>query len=347
MGSLLGSKGSKSSSSSGTTPGFTDQLAASLAERQKSMGQYGKKQAIEDVQGVLRTQATDALQQVMPSVAGSQINAGAYNTTTKDLLRNDAASRITAQLANTQLQAIKDYAAIEQRDIDAFSGATKANTSVNTSGSSKGGGSGILGLFADGGQVPEVDKLSPSTADANQSNPVTMLIEQIRQATKPATESSNPTVDKLTKPQEDDSYLTGLAKGAASTAQGVSDSLGSIDKVVEQFAENYLVDSALSVIGFADGGKVPYGTSPGKTADHTTLLEAIKHHANGGKVRTGESDVQAGGKIRGPQTKSGEDNQVIAVGGGEGIIAADVMKIPGIAELVDHLNTNYHTPTKE
>lgn len=347
MGSLLGSKGSKSSNSSGTTPGFTDQLAASLAERQKSMGQYSKQQAIDDVQGVLRTQATDALQQVMPSIAGSQISSGLYGTTTKELLRNDAKARITAQLANTQLQAIKDYAGIEQRDIDAFSGATKANTTITSSGSSKGGGSGLLGLFADGGQVPEVDKLSPSTANDNKNNPVTLLIDQIRQATKPATESSNPAVDRVTKSQEDDGYLTGLAKGAASTAQGVSDSLSGIDKVVEQFAENYIVDSALSVIGFADGGKVPQGISKGKTADHTTLLEAIKHHANGGKVRTGESDVQAGGKIRGPQTKSGEDNQVIAVGGGEGIIAADVMKIPGIAELVDHLNTNYHTPTEK
>lgn len=344
MGSILGSKGNKSSNSSGTTPGFTEQLGAILAQRQKSVGGYSKQNALEDVQGVLKTQATDALQQVMPSIAGSQINAGAYNTTTKDLLRNDAASRITAQLANTQLQAIKDYAGIEQGDINAFSGATKANTSITSSGSSKGGGSGLLGLFADGGEVPMADQVSPSTLDTNSSNPVAMLISQIQKAVqtpKSATEEAN-------KPAEstDDGYIQGILKGAASTAKGVSDSLSGIDKVVDSFAENYITDTALGIFGLEDGGKVPRGISPGKTADHTQLLEAIRHHANGGQVRTGESDVQAGGKIRGPETKSGKDNQVIAVGGGEGIIAADVMKIPGVAELVQHLNDNYHTPTK-
>lgn len=344
MGSLLGSKGNKSSNSSGTTPGFTDQLAKVLAQRQNSLGQFGKEQALADVQGVLRTQATDALQQVMPSISGVQTQAGAYNTTTKDLLKNDATSRITAQLANTQLQAIKDYAAIEQGDVNAFSGATKANTTVSTSGSSKGGGSGLLGLFADGGEVPAADTLSPSTSDTNSSNPVAMLISQIQKAVqtpKSATEEAN-------KPAEstDDGYIQGMLKGAASTAQGVSDSLSGIDKVIDKFAENYITDSAMGMLGLEDGGKVPRGISPGKTADHTQLLESMRKYAAGGEVRTGESDVQAGGKIRGPETKSGKDNQVIAVGGGEGIIAADVMKIPGVSELVQHLNDNYHTPTK-
>lgn len=340
MGSILGSKGNKSSSSSGTTPGFTEQLAATLAERQKSLGGYSKQDAIDDVQGVLKTQATDALQSVMPSIAQAQTASGAYNTTGKELLRNDAQARITSQLVNTQLQAIKDYAGIEQGDINAFSNATKANTTINTTGSSSGGGSGLLGLFADGGKVPDV-----TPAGFTLQNPITSLMDQIKQATTSPT-STDPIADRVTTVKEDDGYLTGLAKGAASTAQGVYDSLSSLDKVIGEFADNYLADTALSMLAFKEGGKVPEGISPGKVADHTTLLEAIRHHANGGKVRTGESDVQAGGKIRGPQTKSGEDNQVIAVGGGEGIIAADVMKIPGVAELVDHLNTNYHTPTK-
>lgn len=344
MGSLLGSKGNKSSSSSGTTPGFTEQLAASLAQRQKGLGQYDKEQALADVQGVLRTQATDALQQVMPSIAATQTQSGMYDTTSKELLRNDATSRITAQLANTQLQAIKDYAAIEQGDINAFSGATKANTQISTSGSSSGGGSGLLGLFADGGEVPTPDKVSPSTADSNKDNPVTMLIQEIQKAVQ-TPKSATAEANKPTETTED-GYLQGMMKGAASTAQGVSNAMSGIDKVIDTFAENYIADSALSLFGFEDGGKVPRGISPGKTADHTQLLEAMRKYAAGGEVRTGESDVQAGGKIRGPETKTGKDNQVIAVGGGEGIIAADVMKIPGVAELVQHLNDNYHTPTK-
>lgn len=400
MGKILGSKGTKSSGSSGTTPGFTEQLEQSLTERQKSLGQYGKQQAIDDVQGVLRTQATDALQQVMPSIAQTQTQSGMYDTTSKELLRNDATARITAQLANTQLQAIKDYAGIEQGDINSFSNATKANTTVSGEQKSSGGGSGLLGLFADGGQVPKT----------GQSDPMDEVIGKIQAVFAP---SATP-AEASTTPVKD-----GI-KSAMSTGNKADDALAAVDSFVDNFVEN----AAMSMMGFADGGKVPSkqpqqggnmltnlikslapanlfdqtnrkreqdagiadptapqaqgitinvnsgsggqqqqpqqeykpyggfanggqvpsGISPGMVQDHTQLLEAIRHHANGGTVRSGASDVKAGGTIRGPQTKSGEDNQVIAVGGGEGILAADVMEVPGVSEFVKYLNDNYHTP---
>lgn len=346
MGKVFGSKGTTQSSSSGTTPGFTEQLGASLAERQKSFGQYSKQSAIEDVQGVLKSQALDALQQVMPSIAGTQINAGAYNTTSKELLRNDASARIAGQLANTQLSAIKDYAAIEQGDVNAFSNATKANTSISSSGSSKGGGSGLLGLFADGGKVPEPATATvDSTGDQGGNNPVREVINKL----KTVFETKGPSVDEkiatLLKPSPDDGFVAGMLKGAAQQTKAVDESLSKLDDLLDNFVEDKIFDGASSLFGFADGGKVPTGITPGKVADHTQLLEAIRHHANGGVVRSGEEDVQAGGKIQGPQTQSGEDNQVIAVGGGEGIIAADVMKVPGVEELVNMLNDQFHTPT--
>lgn len=392
MGSILGSKGNKQSSSSGTTPGFTEQLGASLAERQKSFGQYSKQSAIEDVQGVLKTQALDALQQVMPSIASSQIQSGMYDTTGKELLRNDASARIVGQLANTQLGAIKDYAAIEQGDINAFSNATKANTSVSSSGSSKGGGSGLLGLFADGGKVPEpVSATAKLTGENSESSPVNQLIDQLQSVFETQGPSIEERVASAVKPSSDDGFVEGMMKGAAQQTQAVSNSLSQLDKLVDNFVEDKVIGGAASLFGFsdggkvpekekekeksaverlkelfpnniwdksrekrekeaglkgyADGGKVPSGITPGKVADHTQLLEAIRHHANGGVVRSGEEDVQAGGKIQGPETKSGEDNQVIAVGGGEGIIAADVMKVPGVEELVNMLNDQFHTPT--
>lgn len=379
MGSILGSKGNKSSNSSGTTPGFTEYLNDTLAQRQKSLGGYGKRQAIEDVNGVLQDQAKSAMAAVMPSIAGTQINAGAYNTTTKELLRNDATAQVQAKLMETQLNAIKDYAAIEQGDINAFSNATKANTTISSSGSSKGGGSGLLGLFADGGKVPE-------TESSSTGNVIADLVSKIQAAIPDQPKDSKSLDEQIIQKildSQSDGFTQGLMKGAAQTVQTVDNTASALD--------NFITDSALSLIGFseggkvpekekekeksavdrlkemfpnnifdktrekqkkaagldgyADGGKVPTGITPGKVADHTQLLEAIRHHANGGVVRSGEDDVQAGGKIQGPETQSGEDNQVIAVGGGEGIIAADVMKVPGVEELVNMLNDQFHTPT--
>jgi len=44
--------------------------------------------------------------------------------------------------------------------------------------------------------------------------------------------------------------------------------------------------------------------------------------------------------------KSGEDNQVIGVAGGEGIIPADVMKVPGVPKFLENLIAQYHKPVK-
>ncbi len=49
-------------------------------------------------------------------------------------------------------------------------------------------------------------------------------------------------------------------------------------------------------------------------------------------------------KSRGPESKTGEDNQVIAVAGGEGILPKDVMEVPGVPELVKSLIQKYHQP---
>lgn len=74
------------------------------------------------------------------------------------------------------------------------------------------------------------------------------------------------------------------------------------------------------------------------------VLNLIQGNANGGQVRTGSSDVKAGGEIRGPQSKDGKDNQLIKVAGGEGILPVDVMDVPGVPELVQHLIQTFHTP---
>ena len=80
-----------------------------------------------------------------------------------------------------------------------------------------------------------------------------------------------------------------------------------------------------------------------------SVLKLIQHsvgYQDGGQVRTGSSDVKAGGEIRGPQSKSGRDNQIIKVAGGEGILPVDVMDVPGVADLVQSLISTFHKPVK-
>lgn len=76
------------------------------------------------------------------------------------------------------------------------------------------------------------------------------------------------------------------------------------------------------------------------------LIKAGAGYSDGGTVRTGASDVKAGGEIRGKESKTGKDNQIIAVAGGEGILPKDVMDVPGVAEMVQALIQKYHTPVR-
>ena len=111
-----------------TTPGFTEELGAVLRASMEGKSGYSKQDAVADTQGLMRQQATNALQESMPKIAGMQNSAGAYGSTTKALLQNDLQARIMGQLAATQSQAIKDYAAIDADRIRAAAAATQAST---------------------------------------------------------------------------------------------------------------------------------------------------------------------------------------------------------------------------
>lgn len=155
--------GGSSSSGEGyskTTPGFMDELGTVLRGTIAGTTGFSKQDALSDVQGVMRQQATSALQEAMPKIAAQQTQAGAYNSTTKQLLSNDLQARITGQLAQTQLGAIKDYAAIGSDQIRAAASATQAGTAsesqhFESSASRKGWlggvGEGLLGAVVGGG----------------------------------------------------------------------------------------------------------------------------------------------------------------------------------------------------
>lgn len=185
-----GGGGSQSTgeSVSATLPGFMKELGEVLNQNLTGQTGFGKQDAINDVQGVMQQQATNALQESMPKIASMQNSAGAYNSTTKELMRNDLQARITGQLAATQSQAIKDYAAIDADRIRAFASATQAGTSSamqhwesseSRSGNSFSGlltglGAGAAGAgldwlsdntgFQDGGRVPPMNETDKAIA---------------------------------------------------------------------------------------------------------------------------------------------------------------------------------------
>lgn len=92
----------------------------------------------------------------------------------------------------------------------------------------------------------------------------------------------------------------------------------------------------LSGGNYEDGGEI----------DDMNLQQAMQHFAMTGQAPSLKSRLSSGGEIQGPQSKSGRDNQVVAVGGGEGVIPKDVMEVPGVAEGLRALIQTFHKPVK-
>lgn len=153
-----------------TDPGFMTELGTILNQSMTGTSGFSKKDALNDVQGLMLQQATNMMQESLPKIAGSERAAGAYGSTTRQLLNNDLQARIAGQMMATQSQAIKDYAAIDADRIRAAAAATQAGTSTysehfENASSRKGWGSlleGIGGAVVGGG----LDRLagSPDTS---------------------------------------------------------------------------------------------------------------------------------------------------------------------------------------
>lgn len=113
-----------------TDPGFMTNLGAVLNQSMTGTSGFSKQDALKDVQGLMLQQATNMMQESLPKIAGSERAAGAYGSTTRQLLNNDLQARIAGQMMATQSQAIKDYAAIDADRIRAAAAATQAGTST-------------------------------------------------------------------------------------------------------------------------------------------------------------------------------------------------------------------------
>ena len=544
MGSILGSRQKSSQSSTSTGQGSSKSVQGSQGQsssfsrsgmnindlfdrfnaNKREVSGYSKQDALNDVQGVLKSQAMDALQSVMPSIAKGTIPSGAYDSTTKTLLQNDANARITANLAKTGLDAIQSYAGIETGVAQtnnqllgalgqASSGTSESGSqstqnsfgvsqsqydqSSTGSGSSK-GGSGLFGLFADGGEVEEdsgigngamrsfmdMSGLSRQFMDIQDMSSAArkMMSGEWKEGAKKLAETDlltaddkaslkqigaaadmigsfinndKDTVDKFTgvtqtsskvpktssvlgyfadgglvdpsemmgmpgdggrvpltlqkllhradggeipnygaansAPQmptfvfnigtgappktEGDPMMSMLGKQMMGPADAATDGMASESMTTPEAAGEAAGEAAAEAAGeealaalLADGGVVPAGFTklfarPDGSGDmdgdvdgaiprntltpEQELLAAVKKYNNGGAVRSGESDVQAGGRIRGKQSPTGQDNQVIGVAGGEGIIPKDVMDVPGVPEMLQGLIAKYHTPVRK
>ncbi len=352
-----------SSSSSFSKAGLSaDEVLAGWQAGKQSTDQWSKSSALGDVNGVLKQQATDALQSVMPTIAKTETGSGAYNSTTKELLTNDANARITGQLDKTALDAITSYGALGNQTTannnqllanlsgvakDTGSSGSQASSTQTSNSSSSGqsvsqydqnsegtssskGGSGILGIFnafADGGEVGTAQGSYQALKIFLDSSGLSQNIMEIQDMQAAAKKLMN-----------------GDTEGAASESSDSKDlqDLKEVGEIVSWFmADGGRVPLLKErMLHMADGGPIPKNT----LTPEQELLEAIKKYSNGGAIRKGEADVRSGGKIKGEQSPTGEDNQVIAVAGGEGIIPKDVMDVPGVPEMLKGLIAKYHTP---
>ena len=532
--------------SSKSTPGFMTELGTILQRNLDGTGEFSKNQAIADVQGVIRTQAQDALQSALPSVARVNRGAGAYNTTTNTLLENDRASRVNAQLANTQLEAIKSYGQLGNQQIAAFSGATQAGTTTESScvssqssqsdhqiiglnstlglqealqqgaNESSGSGSGFnVGLpsgKADGGAIPEKrtkEEIENSSNLAARSllefgtSPFSLLNEYFKFGSSSGRKSGLTVLPELlgflggtiagglglTQPAQTDQSQSAAAPAPAQAPAAKQEKLSpEATKFMEmhgyktleeadraltmmvrtntavQLPETYNEGGAFSAPEFqkqaqlmrdtygsthggayfaADGGKLVNNTTPtqsssnpvawirdniqnpvnefrndlqqyirqfvgediwgstrerrereagltpqqgangggvvinvnapspqqsqeykpyggfeypggtlqgrangGQITDSVDLMRALQHYAAGGQVPHIMEQTNSAGKLTGPQSKSGRDNQLVAVAGGEGVIPKDVMEVDGVPQLLQQLIQKYHTPVR-
>lgn len=464
--SNIGISKSTGASTSQTRAGMSAQeVLDQFAKNKTGTAQFSRENALADVAGVLKTQATEALQSVMPTIAKTDIGAGAYNSTTKELMRNDAEARITGQLSKTALDAITQYGQLSNQAASAnnqlisslasvagntgssdSSSTTKsdssnigqssqnavssqvggssqistsqqsassqqsANAQNTSSGSSFGaseseyeqnssgsggskGGSGLLGLFgglfADGGEVPDQSNdLLKKFMDASGVSRQIMNVEDMVGGAKNIADGNIKEGTKAFMSEEEKAEMELLNAGAEAVMKmfGSGGGAGEEAALMQPGGDMEMLSTGADMLsafmGFANGGKVPAkppasaspqtnqgqqlptfvfniggATSPtedkvhgyadgGQVSPESQLLSQLHQYASGGKVRSGEADVQKGGKIQGKQSPTGEDNQIIGVAGGEGIIPKDVMEVPGVPELLDRLIKQYHTPVK-
>lgn len=181
LGGIFGS--STSTSGSGTQRGSTtttvdntvtrgtdlqraqmQELINSLIGERGSIGAgFSKQAAIQDAQGTVNNILKTAREQYLPDILGGSAGAGAYGSTTAQLLSNDFTSRAVAQGSSVVTDLITKYAGLQQsaeaQNMQAIlsalgmgaestqtnKGTTRQDVDMTTTSTQEGGSGGLLG----------------------------------------------------------------------------------------------------------------------------------------------------------------------------------------------------------
>ena len=125
VGSLLGGGGSTGGELIGK-----DELLAAIQQYQntnlaQSNALYGKQAAMTDAQGAIRSIFDEYSKTSLPTIYQAELGSGGYNSTTGQLMANDAFASANTKAASVLLDTIMKYRGIEQKDYEVMASLVK------------------------------------------------------------------------------------------------------------------------------------------------------------------------------------------------------------------------------
>lgn len=132
VGSLLGGGGQ----TGGELIGKNELLAAIQQYQNTNLAEsnnlYGKQAAMTDVQGAIRSLFDEYSKTSLPQIYQAELGSGGYNSTTGQLLANDAFATTNTKAAALLLDTIQKYRGIEQKDYEVMASLVKGTPPAGT-----------------------------------------------------------------------------------------------------------------------------------------------------------------------------------------------------------------------
>lgn len=132
VGSLLGGGGQTGGELIGK-----DELLAAIQQYQntnlaQSNALYGKQAAMTDAQGAIRSIFDEYSKTSLPQIYQAELGSGGYNSTSGQLLANDAFASANTKAASVLLDTIMKYRGIEQKDYEVMASLVKGTPPAGT-----------------------------------------------------------------------------------------------------------------------------------------------------------------------------------------------------------------------
>lgn len=114
-----------------------DELLAAIQQYQntnltESKNLYGKQAAMMDAQGAIRSIFDEYSKTSLPNIYNPELGSGGYNSTTGQLLANDAFAATNTKAAALLLDTIQKYRGIEQKDYEVMASLVKGTPPAGT-----------------------------------------------------------------------------------------------------------------------------------------------------------------------------------------------------------------------